>query len=193
MFFTSDMEVEEKTPVQDQRISESSTTNIYDITNDDCRCYMASNIVNEDDHVNDYEQFLDMPHVSATTMSSLSASTIPASGIFRAKLIRPVLRVNLPHSWLDLPIKCSTTGKNSFSGDYTNFFHDISRECNPFCCFLLKRNYIKKKNSRKKNNPYWSGTAVCKYGDVTSHMTIQKRDENLLKICFKGDVCHDLS
>ena len=64
---------------------------------------------------------------------------------------------------------------------------------NPFCCFTFKRNYIKRDNSRKGGCPFWRGTVACKHEDVVAHLTIQARDENILKIEFTGDVNHDIT
>jgi hypothetical protein len=62
---------------------------------------------------------------------------------------------------------------------------------NPFRCFVFKRNFIKKENSRKGNSPYWRGTVACKHQDVVARLTIQDRDENILKIELIGDVKHN--
>lgn len=73
---------------------------VYDVVKDNCQCYTS---FAEDEN----ENFLDMPHVLTITINSLSDSNMPASGTFRANLIRPVSFVRLSPKWLDVPIKSS--------------------------------------------------------------------------------------
>lgn len=102
--------------------------------------------------------------------------------------------MRLPTEWLDIPIKSTASGTAlAFAVNYTTFFYNILYIFNPFCCFVFKRNYIKKENSRKITSPYWRGTAVCKYNDVVAHLKIQNREENVLEITFIGDVNHNIT
>ena len=174
-----------------QSIPES--TSVVDLTSDNCRCFeYVCDTETEDD------QFLDMPHISGSTAKLLSTSNLPSTGVFRSKCIKHVSSVSLPSAWRDIPVKSITdksgeTSHRAFDTDYISFFSDILKKMNPHCCWIFKKNYIKKENSRKKSCPYWRGLAICKYGDVSVQMKIENRNENLLQVRFSGDVCHDVT
>ncbi|CAB3979111.1 kDa in NOF-FB transposable element [Paramuricea clavata] len=157
---------------------------VYDVAIDQCQCYSS---LKEDEN----ENFFRTPHL-LSTVNALSNSNIPSSGTFQAKLIRSVSYVRMSSEWLNIPVKSGkVSARTSFTGNYTTFFYEILKTFNPFCCFVFKRNFIKKENSRKGNSPYWRGTVACKHQDVVAQLTIQDRDKNILKIEFFGDVKHD--
>ena len=181
-----------ETPIQSSDINldsdihlERPIDHIYDIDRDECQCYNCST-------ENESEHFLNAPHILSSTVNALSNSNIPSSGTFHAKLVRSVSYVRLPSEWLNIPLKSGKdeNAPKSFSGNYTTFFYKILKAFNPFCCFTFKRNYIKRDNSRTGGCPFWRGTVACKHEDVVAHLTIQARNENILKIEFTGDVNH---
>ena len=54
----------------------------------------------------------------------------------------------------------------------------------------FKKNY---QSILARYSPYWRGTAVCKCHNVVANLTIQNREESILKIAFVGDVKHDIT
>ena len=81
----------------------------------------------------------------------------------------------------------------AFEGNYTTFFSNVLKKFNPYCCWVFKKNYIKKEYSRKKTSPYWRGNAVCKYGDVHVDLMIENREQGVLKIKFSNDIEHNVT
>ena len=165
---------------------------LKDLSSDDCLSYEVHNKETQSD------KFLDIPNISGVTAKSLSKSNLPSSGIFRAELSKDVSYVTLPSSWREIPVKNITDQKQrkthrAFDAGYTSFFSDILKKFNPYCCWIFKRNDIKKANSRKKSSPYWCGTATCKFGDVSVQLSIQNREDGVLKVRFTGNVCHDIT
>jgi hypothetical protein len=190
MFYTSD--IEEPTDTNhsclDSEVDvEMPDDYVYNIDRDQCQCYKSLK-------ENENGRLFNTPHLLASTVNALSSSNIPSSGTFNAKLVRPVSYVTLPSDWLNIPLKGKDENTpKSFSGNYATLFREILKAFNPFCCFVFKRNYIKRDNSRKTSCPYWRGTVVCKHEDVVSHLTIQDREQNILRIEFIGDVKHDIT
>ena len=144
----------------------TSSEYVFDLMSDECCCYEITNDVDLDS-----PHFLEMPCISGTTAKTLNGSNIPSSVIFRCQLKRAVSLVSLPSEWRHIPVKRVTgrsqqTDHRAFEGNYTTFFSNVLKKFNPYCCWVFKKNYIKKEYSRKKTTPYWRGNAVCKYGDV---------------------------
>ncbi len=81
----------------------------------------------------------------------------------------------------------------AFAGNYTAFLSNLLKKLNPYCCWVFKKNYTKKQDSRKRNSPYWRGNALCKYGDVGVDLGIGDRDQGVIKIKFSNDVEHDVT
>ena len=132
-------------------VSEPSCNILRDLlSNSDCLSY------EEVRHAEKYEdKFLNISNVSGVTARSLSNSNVPSSGTFRAELNKNVSIVSLPSAWRDIPVKNITerkTGKThrAFDAGYTSFFSEVLKKFNPYCCWIFKRNYIKKENSRKR-------------------------------------------
>ncbi len=173
--------------------SATSSGHVYDVMSDDCCCYESTSEVSQDS-----PHFVEIPCISGTTAKTLSGSNIPPSGIFRSKLKRALSLVLLPSEWRDIPVK-HITGRSeqsdhrAFAGNYTAFFSNLLKKLNPYCCWVFKKNYIKKQDSRKRNSPYWRGNALCKYGDVGVDLVIEDRDQGVMKIKFSNDVEHDVT
>ena len=87
----------------------------------------------------------------------LSGSNIPSSGIFRCQLRRAVSLVLLPSEWREIPVKhvirrSQQMDHQAFEGNYT-FFSNVLRKFNPYCCWVFKKNYIKKRIFQEENIP----------------------------------------
>jgi hypothetical protein len=175
--------------------SKSRRKIVKDLLSDDCLTYEK---VYDQHGESEENKFLNIPNVSGVTAKSLSSSNVPSSGTFRAELSKDVSFVSLPSKWRDIPVKNVADQKRgkthrAFDAGYTSFFSDILKKFNPYCCWIFKRNYIKKLNSRKKSSPYWCGAATCKFGDVLVQLKIANREEGVLEIRFTSDVCQNVT
>ena len=110
--------------------------------------------------------------LKAEDLSILTRGHLSKSGNFKASLVTSIVTTRLPDNWKNLPV-IAIGQHHRYGYGWTNLLNKVVAVYNPYCTYAYKRNHIKKINSRKKNFPYFKGTAVCSRGECNCQLTAE--------------------
>ena len=134
--------------------------------------------------------------LSPNIVNSMCRANIPASGITVKEFDGKHFQVPFQKSsFKKLHIIDKGTYKH-FGGKWTDFMRKLVETTNKYCIWNFKKNVIKVKGSRKKDQgQFFKGKAICKKPECPceAYLTIDEEFSNTLKVTFKGNVRHDVT
>ena len=83
-------------------------------------------------------------------------------------------------------------GRRALPAGWDNVILKYVKKSNPYCFFSCDQNRVKKKNSRKKNTPFFRGTLKCTFPgcSVSATVKIKHENDNEMDIIYCGELRH---
>ena len=96
----------------------------------------------------------------------------------------------LPPEFSSLKILCKAGNRRCFGTEYANFFTDLLKKHNPYCCWSFKYNHVRKEGSKKRSAPFFQSKAVCSMKSCPHvvYLKVQHQDSKVVNISFKGNI-----
>ena len=122
----------------------------------------------------------------------LMTNVITPVKIVSCRLAAKEIAVPLPSSWRQLPISSTKSGRR-FGNGWTDLFAEALSSNNKGCSWVFRKNYIRVDASRKKDYPYWQGTAMCELSSsgAVVQMRISKPTDSFVKVIYSKNPSHD--
>ena len=132
--------------------------------------------------------------ISHETAEALAECRLPKKRVCNKMLDGTKHEIPVPIQWKTLPI-VQQKDYRAYGGEYATLFRECLKPINPYCCFTVKANYVKKVDSRKKSSPFYKGTGRCSVPScgVAVEVLLNSDLDDFLLVKFKGNVKHDIT